>query len=36
MLAISAAPFLALSLFAIDIIIIYGLVAYGGRPDEAL
>jgi uncharacterized membrane protein (DUF2068 family) len=29
MLAISGAPFLALSLFAIDILIIYGLLAHG-------
>jgi hypothetical protein len=33
MLAIPAYPFLALSLFALDIMIIYGLVAYGGRRD---
>jgi hypothetical protein len=31
MLAISAYPFLALALFAIDILIIYGLLAYGRR-----
>src|SRR4051794_36031887 len=31
MLAISAYPFLALSLFTIDILIIYGLLAYGRR-----
>jgi hypothetical protein len=31
MFAIPAYPFLALSLFAVDILIIYGLVAYGGR-----
>jgi hypothetical protein len=34
MLFLPAAPFLALSLFALDIAIIYGLVAYGGRRDE--
>jgi hypothetical protein len=34
MLAIPAYPLLALSLFAIDIMIIYGLVAYGGRREQ--
>jgi len=33
MLAISAYPFLAISLFAIDILIIYGLLAYGRATD---
>ena len=32
LLFIPAFPFLALSLFAIDILAIYGLIAYGGRP----
>jgi hypothetical protein len=31
LLFLPAYPFLALALFAIDILIIYGLVAYGGR-----
>ncbi len=30
-----AYPFWSLSVFAIDILIIYGLAAYGGRPIEA-
>lgn len=30
-----AYPLLALSFFAVDILIIYGLFAYGGRPDES-
>src|SRR3954462_6333402 len=33
MLAISGYPFLAISLFAIDILIIYGLLAYGRATD---
>src|SRR4051794_36316274 len=33
MLAISGYPFLALSLFAIDILIIYGLLAHGRATD---
>src|SRR3954469_1276664 len=33
MLAISAYPFLAISLFAIDILIIYGLLAHGRATD---
>ena len=28
-------PFLALTIFAVDLLVIYGLVAYGGRPKEA-
>jgi Short repeat of unknown function (DUF308) len=32
-LAISSYPFLALSLFAIDIIVIWALITYGGRKD---
>ena len=36
LLFISAAPFLALSLFTIDILVIYGLIAYGHkRPQDA-
>jgi hypothetical protein len=31
MLAIPAYPFLALALFAIDILVVYGLVVYGGH-----
>jgi hypothetical protein len=34
MLAIPSAPFLALSLFALDVLVIYGLVVYGGRGDQ--
>lgn len=32
---IPSAPFLSLSLFAIDILVVYGLLAYGGRPKNA-
>jgi hypothetical protein len=32
---VPAAPFWALSMFTIDLLIIYGLVVYGGRPEEA-
>jgi hypothetical protein len=35
MLFIPSFPFLALSLFTIDILVIYGLVAYGGRRAAA-
>jgi hypothetical protein len=37
LLSIPAYPFLSLSIFAIDVLIIYGLAAYGaqGRPDTA-
>ena len=35
LLAINGAPFLSLALFAVDVLIIYGLVAYGGRPSTA-
>jgi hypothetical protein len=31
MLVLPASPFLALTLFTVDILVIYGLVAYGGR-----
>jgi hypothetical protein len=31
LMILPAAPFMALALFSIDILIIYGLVAYGGR-----
>jgi hypothetical protein len=31
-----AAPFLSLSVFALDLLIIYGLVAYGGRDSAAV
>ena len=30
-----ASPFLALSIFALDVLVIYGLVAYGGREQTA-
>jgi hypothetical protein len=30
----NAFPFVALGIFIIDILVIYGLVAYGGRPDS--
>lgn len=30
-----ASPFLALSIFALDLLVIYGLVAYGGRQQSA-
>jgi hypothetical protein len=33
LLFLPAYPFLALALFSVDILIIYGLVAYGGRRD---
>jgi hypothetical protein len=33
MLVISSSPFLALSLFAVDIIVIWALVTYGARQD---
>ena len=32
---IPAFPFLALSLFAVDILVIYGLIVHGGRPARA-
>jgi hypothetical protein len=35
MLVLPAAPLLALTLFAIDVLIIYGLVAHGRRPAGA-
>ena len=35
MLFIPAYPFLALALFATDLLVIYGLIAYGGRRSEA-
>ena len=35
LLFLPAFPFLALSLFTIDILVIYGLIAYGGRQDAA-
>lgn len=35
LLYLPAFPFLALALFAVDILVIYGLVAYGGRPRDA-
>jgi hypothetical protein len=34
MLVIPGSPFLAITLFAIDIMVIYGLLAYGRRPGE--
>lgn len=35
LLAMPAYPFWSLAVFAIDILIIYGLAAYGGQPIEA-
>jgi hypothetical protein len=35
LLVLPAAPFLALALFAIDILVIYGLLAHGRRPSSA-
>lgn len=32
---ISASPFLALAVFALDLLVIYGLVSYGGKTQEA-
>lgn len=32
---IAAYPWLSLAIFALDMLIIYGLVAYGGRPEDA-
>lgn len=36
MLVLPGSPFLAITLFTIDILVIYGLVAYGRRPAEAV
>jgi hypothetical protein len=36
MLAIPSYPFLSLTLFALDILVMYGLLAYGGRGRTAL
>jgi hypothetical protein len=35
LLVLPAAPFLAIALFSIDILVIYGLVAHGRRPARA-
>src|SRR3954454_5400458 len=35
LLVLPAAPFLAIALFSIDILVIYGLVAHGRRTDTA-
>jgi hypothetical protein len=35
LLSMPAYPFWSLAIFAIDILIIYGLAAYGGRPIDA-
>jgi hypothetical protein len=35
LLVLPAAPFLAIALFSIDILVIYGLVAHGRRPEGA-
>jgi hypothetical protein len=35
LLFIAAYPWLSLAIFAIDVLVIYGLIAYGGRPQEA-
>jgi hypothetical protein len=34
LLWISSYPFLALALFSLDVLVIYGLVVYGGRVDD--
>ena len=31
-----AYPFLALALFSVDILVIYGLIAHGGRPERVV
>ena len=36
LLSISAYPFWSLAIFAVDLMVIYGLAAYGGKPDRAL
>jgi hypothetical protein len=36
LLSISAYPFWSLAIFAVDLLVIYGLAAYGGKPDRAL
>jgi hypothetical protein len=35
MLLLPGSPFLSLSLFAIDVLVIYGLIAHGGRQGRA-
>ena len=35
MMMIPAYPFWSLTLVAIDLLVIYGLVAYGGKPELA-
>ena len=35
LMVIPAAPFMALALFSIDVLIIYGLIAHGRRPAGA-
>ena len=35
LLVLPAAPFLAIALFTIDILVIYGLIAHGRRPSSA-
>ena len=35
LLSIPAYPFWSLAIFAVDILIVYGLAAYGGRPELA-
>jgi hypothetical protein len=34
LLFVNAAPFAAFSIFVLDLLVIYGLVAYGGRQDR--
>src|SRR4051794_24076546 len=36
LLAISAAPFLSLTLFTVDILVLYGLIAYGFRRTQRI
>ena len=35
LLALPGAPLLSLALFAMDLLVMYGLIVYGGRPAEA-
>jgi hypothetical protein len=35
LIVVSGAPFLSLALFSIDILVIYALIAHGGRPASA-
>jgi hypothetical protein len=35
LIAIAGYPFLSLSIFALDVLVVYGLVSYGGRLQES-